>query len=110
MSDVGLPMLVHGEVVDKNVDIFDRERDFIDTVLRPIVLAFPRLKIVMEHITTAEAVNFIYECNERLLTAIPTAAASPESPTVVATITAHHLLYNRSDIFTGGATTNTNNI
>eukprot|EP01036_Dinobryon_divergens_P028062 gene28062-36949_t len=102
MSDVGLPMLVHGEVVDKNVDIFDRERVFIDTVLRPIVLAFPRLKIVMEHITTAEAVNFIYECNERLLTAIPTAAASPESPTVVATITAHHLLYNRSDIFTGG--------
>ena len=102
-------MLVHGEVVDKNVDIFDRERVFIDTVLRPIVLAFPRLKIVMEHITTAEAVNFIYECNERLLTAItPTAAASAVSPTVVATITAHHLLYNRSDIFTGGANTNTN--
>ena len=97
MSDVGLPMLVHGEVVDKDVDIFDRERVFIDTVLRPIVLEFPRLKVVMEHITTSEAVNFIYECNERL---IPNATSSP--PTVVATITAHHLLYNRNDIFTGG--------
>ena len=98
MSDVGLPMLVHGEVVDKNVDIFDRERVFIDTVLRPFVLAFPRLKIVMEHITTAEAVSFIYECNERLVV-----VGNP--PTVVATITAHHLLYNRSDIFTGGCHT-----
>lgn len=98
MSEVGLPLLVHGEVVDKDVDIFDREREFINGILRPIVLAFPRLKIVMEHITTSEAVDFIYECNE---------LRGDSPPSIAATITAHHLLYNRNDIFKGGTLINT---
>lgn len=86
MSDVGLPLLVHGEVTDPEIDVFDREALFITTVLQPLITEFPQLKIVMEHITTSEAVDFISSC----------------SINVVATITAHHLLYNRTDIFRGG--------
>ncbi|MBK7646892.1 MAG: dihydroorotase [Betaproteobacteria bacterium] len=86
MERVGLPLLVHGEVTDPKIDLFDREKVFIDTVLLPLTLRFPKLKVVMEHITTKDASEFV--------------ANSPL--TVAATITAHHLLYNRNAIFQGG--------
>jgi dihydroorotase len=86
MARVGLPLLVHGEVTDPAVDLFDREKAFIDTVLAPAVARFPGLRVVMEHITTKDAAEFV--------------AAAPS--TVAATITAHHLLYNRNAIFQGG--------
>lgn len=86
MQDVGLPLLVHGEVTHPDTDVFDKEAQFIEDILKPLALAFPRLKIIMEHITTAEAVAFVSE--------------APAN--VAATITAHHLLYNRSDIFRNG--------
>lgn len=79
MSDCGLPLLVHGEVTDQTVDVFDREAVFIETVLKPLVCKFPALKVVMEHITTADAVTFVRDAG----------------PQIHATITAHHLLYNR---------------
>lgn len=81
-----LPLLVHGEVTDSAVDIFDREQVFIDRHLRVVAKDFPALKIVFEHITTADAVAFVRE--------------SPA--TVAATITAHHLLYNRNHMLAGG--------
>ena len=84
MSALGMPLLVHGEVTDPSVDIFDREKIFIDSILRPIRREFPDLKIVMEHITTADAVEFVNSF-----------------PNTAATITIHHLLYNRNDIFAG---------
>lgn len=86
MERVGLPLLVHGEVTDPKIDLFDRERIFIDTVLEPLVQRFPALKVVMEHITTQDAAEFV--------------ASSPSN--IAATITAHHLLYNRNAIFQGG--------
>ena len=86
MRAAGLPLLVHGEVTDETVDLFDREPVFIERVLRPLLTAVPGLKIVMEHVTTAEAVNFV--------------RSGPE--TLAATITAHHLLYNRNALFAGG--------
>jgi len=86
MERVGLPLLVHGEVTDPQIDLFDREKVFIDTVLLPLTQRFPKLKVVMEHITTQDAAEFV--------------AAAPS--TVAATITAHHLLYNRNAIFQGG--------
>lgn len=86
MERVGLPLLVHGEVTDPAVDLFDREKVFIDTVLLPLTQRFPKLKLVMEHITTKDAAEFV--------------AAS--SANVAATITVHHLLYNRNAIFQGG--------
>ena len=86
MERFGLPLLVHGEVTDQSVDLFDREKVFIDTVLLPLTQRFPKLKIVMEHITTKDAAEFVVN------------AAS----NVAATITAHHLLYNRNAIFQGG--------
>lgn len=86
MARVGLPLLVHGEATDPAVDLFDREKVFIDTVLLPLTLRFPTLKVVMEHITTKDAVEFI----------------TGSSTHVAATITAHHLLYNRNAIFQGG--------
>lgn len=86
MRRVGLPLLVHGEVTDDQVDIFDRERRFIAERLEPIVRDFPGLKIVFEHVTTAEAVDFVQ--------------AGP--PTLAATITPHHLLYNRNAMLAGG--------
>ena len=89
MADIGMPLLVHGEVTDSNIDIFDRERAFIDQILRPVMLKFPTLKIVMEHITTDDAVQFIL-------------AENKDNSNIVATITAHHLLYNRNDLFKGG--------
>ena len=86
MQRAGLLLLVHGEVTDADIDIFDREAVFIDRVMLPLRLAFPELKVVFEHITTAEAAAYV---------------ASSEGPTA-ATITAHHLLYNRNALFTGG--------
>jgi len=86
MQLIGMPLLIHGEVTDHNVDVFDREAVFIDRVLQHIVKAFPALKIVFEHITTAEAVAFV-----------ETAPAS-----IAATITPHHLHINRNAMFQGG--------
>lgn len=86
MQEVGMPLLVHGEVTDPDVDIFDREAVFIDTVMRPLRRDMPALKVVFEHITTKEAAQYVNEA---------------EGPTA-ATITAHHLLYNRNEIFRGG--------
>ncbi len=86
MQRRGLPLLIHGEVIAPHVDVFDREAVFIDQVLTPLVWDFPALKIVLEHITTEDAVDYVREA--------PT--------TIAATITAHHLLYNRNAIFQGG--------
>ncbi|MEE4277005.1 MAG: dihydroorotase [Halieaceae bacterium] len=86
MEEVDLPLLVHGEVTDHEVDIFDREAAFIEQHLRPIVERFPKLRVVLEHITTADAVDFVAGSGAR----------------VAATITAHHLLLNRNDMLVGG--------
>lgn len=86
MQDVGMLLLIHGEVTAHDVDIFDREKAFLDTVLAPIVNDFPNLKIVLEHITTADAAEFVKNANQN----------------VAATITAHHLLYNRNHMLAGG--------
>lgn len=86
MQARGLPLLIHGEVTDPAVDVFDREAVFIDQVLTPLVWDFPELKIVLEHITTEDAADYVREA----------------PVTVAATITAHHLLYNRNAIFQGG--------
>ena len=86
MEEWGFPLLVHGEVTDPEVDIFDRERVFIDRVLVPLVKQFAGLRIVFEHITTKEAVDFVAEGPER----------------VAATITEHHLLLNRNALFDRG--------
>jgi dihydroorotase len=88
MAEVGLLLLIHGEVTDPAVDIFDREKVFISTILQPILTKFPTLKVVMEHITTADAVQYVL--------------SQPSSSNLAATITPHHLLYNRNDIFRGG--------
>jgi len=86
MEELGLPLLVHGEVTDQNVDVFDREQVFIDTVLQPLLKDFPKLKIVLEHITTKHAVEFVTAANDN----------------IAATITPHHLLFNRNEMFRGG--------
>ncbi len=86
MQEVGLPLLLHGEVTDSAIDVFDRERVFIERHLVSIVERFPRLKVVLEHITTREAVAFVEQAG----------------PNVAATITAHHLLMNRNALFAGG--------
>ena len=86
MSDTGLPLLVHGEVTDKEIDIFDREKIFIEKVLSPLKLNFPKLKLVLEHITTQDAVEFVNNSDD----------------TVAATITPQHLLFNRNDMLVGG--------
>ena len=86
MQRIGMPLLLHGEVTDPEVDVFDREARFIDQTLTWLVARFPALKIVLEHITTSEAVDFV------------TAAG----PLVAATITPHHLEYNRNAMFVGG--------
>ena len=86
MEELGMPLLVHGEVTDPSVDIFDREAVFIERILNSLVSRFPGLKIVMEHVTTKEAVEFVRTCKDQM----------------AATITAHHLFLNRNDIFQGG--------
>jgi dihydroorotase len=86
MQQIGMALCVHGEVTDPNVDVFDREAVFIKRVLEPIASDFPELKIVFEHITTSEAVDFV----------------SQAGPTIAATVTPHHLIINRNAIFAGG--------
>jgi len=86
MEELGLPLLVHGEVTDPAIDVFDREKVFIDHVLQPLLARHPALKVVFEHVTTRDAADFVAACG----------------PNVAATITAHHLLYNRNAIFSGG--------
>jgi len=86
MERNNLPLLVHGEVTDADVDVFDREKVFIDRILAPLTRHFPDLRIVFEHVTTRDAVQFVTESSER----------------IAATITAHHLLLNRNAIFQGG--------
>ena len=87
MATVGMLLLVHGEVTHPEVDVFDREKVFIETVLKPIIDRHSTLKIVFEHITTSEAVEFV---------------RTSTSGNLAATITAHHLLYSRNALFTGG--------
>lgn len=86
MAEVGLPLLVHGEVTDPDVDVFDREAAFIDKVLAPLIARLPRLKVVFEHITTRKAVDFVL--------------SAPAN--VAATLTPQHLLHNRNAMFKGG--------
>lgn len=86
MAEVGMPLLVHGEVTSHDIDIFDREAVFIDTILRPLVAKYPTLKVVLEHITTKNAVDFVKQAGEN----------------VAATITVHHLLFNRNHMLVGG--------
>ena len=86
MEEINLPLLIHGEVTDHDIDIFDREKVFIDRHLAPIAERFPQLRIVLEHITTRDAVEFVSNTADR----------------VAATITAHHLMFNRNDMLAGG--------
>ena len=86
MQKAGLPLLIHGEVTDPQVDVFDRENVFIEKTLQPLTQRFPELKIVFEHITTREAADFVLESGDN----------------VAATITPHHLLLNRNAMFQGG--------
>ncbi len=86
MEKLGVPLLVHGEVTNPDVDIFDREAVFIDRVLGPMLKDFPALRVVFEHITTKEAVQFVAEA----------------APNIAATITPHHLMINRNAMFRGG--------
>jgi dihydroorotase len=86
MEEVGLPLLIHGESTDPAVDVFDREKAFIDEILGPVVERFSNLKVVLEHITTRDAAQYV----------------EVTGPNVAATITAHHLLMNRNALFQGG--------
>ncbi len=86
MQAVGMPLLTHGEVTDADVDVFDREKVFIERHMKKLINDYPDLKVVFEHITTKDAADFV----------------SQAGPNVAATITAHHLLMNRNDIFKGG--------
>lgn len=86
MAELGMPLLVHGEVTDSHIDIFDREKAFIDTILQPLVSRFPTLKVVLEHITTADAAQFVNNAGDN----------------IAATITPQHLLYNRNHMLVGG--------
>ena len=85
MADVGLPLLVHGEVTDRNIDIFDREAVFLERTLGPLMARLPELRVVLEHITTEDSVQFVQA-----------------HPAMGATITAHHLIYSRNDMLAGG--------
>ncbi len=86
MQEIRMPLLVHGEVTDRSVDVFDRESVFLETILAPIAERFPGLRIVVEHATTKDAVQFV--------------ESAPS--TVAATITPHHLILNRNALFEGG--------
>lgn len=86
LEETGMPLLIHGEVTTDSVDIFDREAIFIETILVPLVAKFPNLKIVLEHITTKNAVEFVKNAGSN----------------IAATITAHHLLFNRNHMLVGG--------
>ena len=86
MEKLGMPLLVHAEVTDASVDVFDREQVFIDQHLEPLTVRFPALKVVLEHVTTREGIDFVESAAD----------------TVAATLTAHHLLLNRNAMFKGG--------
>lgn len=86
MADIGMPLLVHGEVVNPDIDVFDREAVFIEEVLEPLLDRIPSLKVVFEHITTQNAVEFVIDASDN----------------VAATITAHHLVINRNAMLVGG--------
>jgi dihydroorotase len=86
MEEIGMPLLVHGEVTDANIDVFDREKVFIDRNMESLITRYPKLKIVFEHITTKEAADFV--------------TSAPRN--IAATITVHHLLMNRNAMFLGG--------
>jgi dihydroorotase len=86
MIEADMPLLLHGEVTDHDIDIFDREQRFIDDVLLPLTNRYPKLRLVLEHITTKNAVEFV----------------NSQAQNVAATITVHHLLYNRNDLLAGG--------
>jgi len=86
MQELGLPLLVHGEATEPEIDVFDREKAFLEEVLSPLVARFPELRSVLEHITTRDAVQFV----------------EVTGPNIAATITAHHLLMNRNALFLGG--------
>lgn len=86
MKNVGMPLLIHGEVTKDDIDIFDREEVFIETVLSPLVASHPDLRVVLEHITTKNAVDFVNRAGDN----------------VAATITVHHLLFNRNHMLVGG--------
>ena len=86
MQETGLPLLIHGEVTDHEVDVFDREAAFIDRILQPLRKSLPALRVVFEHVTTKDAVDYVRDADGE----------------IAATITAHHLMYNRNAIFQGG--------
>lgn len=86
MIEVDMPLLIHGEVVDTHVDIFDREALFVEQILHPLLQLLPKLKVVFEHISTQEAAQFVLDAGEN----------------VAATVTPQHLLYNRNDLLFGG--------
>lgn len=86
MAEVGMPLLVHGEVTDNHIDIFDREKVFVETILQPLTQRFPHLKVVLEHITTQDAAKFVMSAGDN----------------IAATITPQHLLYNRNHLLVGG--------
>ena len=86
MAEIGMPLLIHGEVTDPSIDIFDREAVFIETKLKPLMERHPDAKVVLEHITTSQSAEFVKSAGDK----------------VGATITSHHLVINRSDIFKGG--------
>lgn len=86
MSDIGLPLLVHGEVTNPDVDIFDREAVFIETILDPLRQKFPLLRVVMEHVTTSEGIDYVRS----------------QSTLLAATLTVHHLIINRNSLLVGG--------
>jgi dihydroorotase len=86
MQETGLPLLIHGEVTDHQVDVFDREAVFIDRIFQPLRKSLPSLRVVFEHITTKDAVDYVRDADGD----------------IAATITAHHLMYNRNAIFQGG--------
>jgi len=86
LQEIGMPLLVHGEVTDPDVDIFDREAVFIERILAPLTKRLPALKLVLEHVSTRQGIEFVTDSSER----------------VAGTLTAHHLLMNRNALFTGG--------
>ena len=86
MAEIGMPLCVHGEVTDHEIDIFDREATFIDRILKPLRKKVPDLKVVMEHVTTQDAVDYVRDSSKNL----------------AATITTHHLIINRNHILAGG--------
>jgi dihydroorotase len=86
MEKLGMPLLIHGEVTNADIDVFDREAVFIERILKKMIRDFPGLKIVLEHVTTKDAVDFV----------------RARGPNLAATITAHHLVINRNALFAGG--------